>query len=438
MRGREILVLLLILFLGIAFSLYEKGQLDLALHLDSWSIFPFPEYEFSEEIRLNPPFPETLALSNYRGKISLIGTDEEKVVIHLTKIIKAKTREEAQQIALQLHPLATINGSQLLVTSNRDEFSAPRVQTNFQLLIPRFLKVNLKNSYGLVRIEDVAAAIVNNPHGAVEATNIAGEVEINNSYKQVVVQNIGQKLTIKSRHSSVKVKQIGQSVLINHRYGPLYLDDIQGAITIEAHHSQVKGVNFHNFCQIETSYQPISLVNIQGAMIDTKNSNIQIIQNQGNLEILNSYGGLKIIDSQGNIQIRGKNLEVTIQDAQGDTLDLETSYRDVDLRRIAFQQQTNLELAHNSIYLAPQEIKGLLRINANYTRIFFVWPEELRVPLRIINQGGQIIWKLDLPPQLSITNGTSYLEAFLQEKNKEKIEIKTSYEKVIVSPSPKK
>ncbi|MCP2619870.1 hypothetical protein NLC35_01305, partial [Candidatus Aminicenantes bacterium AC-334-K16] len=419
---------------GVTFSLYEKGELDLQLNLDGWSIFPYSQFEFSEEICLTPPFPKTVAISNSRGKIRIIGTNEEAITIRLTKIIRTKTREKAELVSQKLYPIVISDDSQLLITSNRDEFPHQNIRLDFQLTLPRTLKVDIKNSYGLVRIEAVAEATVKNFHGRVEVEDISGNVKINNSYQGVTASRVGQNLTIKSRNSKVKVNQVGQAVLITHAYGAINLVGVQGPTTIEAHHSSLQAENLQALCQIETSYRPISLFQTRAALIATKNSVINIVQNRGKLEIRNSYGRLKIIDSQGDIQIRGKNLKVVIQDSGGENLDLLTSYRDVELRNITFTHSVNLDTAHNSIYLSLGKISGPLKINGKYTSIFFAWPPEMRVPLWVSNKGGKIIWKLEAKPQFFTTNGTSHLEAFGEEKTESEIKIQTSYGQVVISP----
>lgn len=434
MRARELFLLLFLLTVGITFSLYEKGELDLYLDIDGWSILAYHQFEFEEETQLTPPLPELIAISNSHGEIKIIGTEEENIQLRLTKIISAKNQEKALEVSQKLHPVINKGERDLLITTNRDEFSRRSFRTNFLIFVPRHLRVDVKNSYGLVRIINLAEVTLQNSHGPVEVEDIQGKVKISNSYKDVRIQNVNQDVIINSKHSEIKVKGASQAVVVNHSYGEIELSDIQGKVTVDAHHCEVKAENIGGQCQIESSYRPIIVFRGNGVSISSRNSAINIIQNQGPMEINNSYGRLRIVGSQGDIKVRGKNLKVTIQDSTGENLILTTSYREVDIRNCKFNNRVNLDTAHNSVYIALADILGPFRISGKYSHITFYWPENLKVPLKVWNKGGKITWKLPFKPHSLISNGTSQLEAFSDEKTPGEVEIKTSYGEVIIRP----
>ncbi len=445
MRAREFFLLLLLLALGLTYSLYEKGELDLYLDLDGWSIFAFHQYEFEEETTITPPLPELMAIGNSHGEIQIVGTEEDNIRLRLTKIIPAPNEEKASEIAQKLHSVINKRGKEvegeeggereeLLISTNRDDLSRRSIRTNFLIFVPHHLRLDIKNSYGQVKITNVAEVTLQNSHGQVAVEDIMGKVKISNSYADVRAENIGEDLIVNSKHSEIEIKNANQTVLVNHSYGEVDLTDIRGPVTVEAHHCEVKAANIEGVCQIESSYRPIIISQSNGATISSRNSAIKIMQSQGPIEVNNSYGRLKIVDAQGDIKIKGKNLKVSIQDSKIENLYLSTSYRQIDLRNCEFSHQVELVTAHNSVSIAPAKILGPFNISGKYSQITFSWPENLKVPLRINNKGGKIIWELPSQPHSFISNGTSRLEAFLEEEAPGKVEINTSYGKVVISP----
>lgn len=430
MKAREFILLVLLLAGGILFTHIYTGKLDVRWELDGFPFWQLEEFEFEDRETLFPPFPYLLELQNHHGEVEIEGNDEEKINILFIKKLRRKNQEEAAAEASGLRLLIREDKNRLMISSNRDELRKKNVKTCFKIKVPSSMQVKVENSYGTVDIHNVGSTKIINPYGKIVAIGINGNLKAVNKYRDVNVAGVSSSCEIDSRYSNVFLRDVAGETTIGHSYGTLYLKNLSSSLFIKGKHSELEGFKLKGSNRIETTYKKINLAEIGPTRLITHNSLVEINRAEGELFIENSYDRVNLKDIEGSLTIKGKYLQVTGSDIRGETLDISSSYRKIELSR--FSGQTRILLSHGDIILTPGQLNAPLEINGDYANIQLNWPTGKKYPLEVYNQNGEIDWMLKEKALFEAQNSTNILKAFTDEKDLPSIFISTTYGKVTI------
>ncbi len=425
MKGREIFLLVLIIAVGVIFYHIQTGQWEMHGDWDEGFFFSYEEFTYEESEELNPPFPEKLQVINAHGSVEIQGTDENIIVVRLEKKIRRRKEEQADRIAKELHTVINRDDQQLTVSTNRDLFRGNRFKTDFKLTVPHTMKVHVKNSYGLVKTEQIADTNIINSNGQVIASDIDGYFMLKNTNKDIEVHNVRSDCRIESQLSSISIKGVQGNTLIANRHGEIEIQGLSGNTTVEGAHSQIIGQNITGPLEIESSYEKIVLRDVGPAIIRTKSSSIDIKGAQGDLEIDNRHSSVKMEEIRGNVHITGKSLDIFGVDIIGMEISISSENENIEL--IKFSGNTTLSLSHGDIHLVPLPLTHPIDVKGYYAEIKLLWPQGKKYPLEAQTKSGEIHWGLALKPSFHTSNSHSILKAFVEEKNNPPIRLSTSY-----------
>lgn len=425
MKAKEIILLIFIIVAGVFFYYAQTGKLDINWEVDGHFIFRFKEFTFEESQPIEPPFPPLLQINNAHGDIEIQGSEEGKIKILFQKIIWRKNEDQAKEVSDNLKMIIDKNESQLTISTNRDEFKRRNFKTNFRIIVPAGMEIEVKNSYGSVRASKVGKAKIINRHGKVTASDIKGNLTIQNSYQDVEAENVEADCQVESKHSTLFLNNIEGKTDIEHRYGKINLEDISRQVTIEGSHSEVFGQNVTGGIDVETSYKNITLLNVGPTKITNKHSLIEVDGTEGPLEINHQYGKIKLNNIQGNLSIEGKNVAVLGKTIVGKKIYISSSYQNIELTE--FSGETSISISHGEIILEPSLLTNPIKVEGQYADIKFYWPFKEKYPFEARAKNGEIKWNLPSKVDLQEENGTSTVKAFTQEKEKPSIFLSTSY-----------
>jgi len=425
MKAKEFIILILIIIAGITFYYAQTGKIDIDWCIDDHFFFSFQGFDFEESQKIDPPFPPEIQVINAHGNIEIHGTEEQHITISLQKKIWRKNEEEAQKVSEALHMVINQNDQQLTVSSNREEFRRKKFETSFIIYIPQSMNVEVKNSYGLVKVQNTGSTEIINPHGKIIAKDITGALIIKNRHEDIEIENILSDCQIESSHSNITGSNIQGHVHISHAYGKIHLEDISKGVTLEGSHTQILGDNLAGPLNIESSYEKIVLTDIGPTKIRCRHGNIEITGGKGSLDIMDKYGKVKLDDIEGDISIEGKNLQIYGKNITGETITVTSSYKDVKL--INFSGNTTISLSHGNFYLEPYPLTHPIEVKGQYADINFYWPSGQKYPIEARVKGGEIKW--ELPEELSFeeTNNLTIIKAFSEEKEQHPIFLSTTY-----------
>ncbi|MFQ6038348.1 MAG: hypothetical protein ACE5LV_07005 [Candidatus Aminicenantales bacterium] len=425
MRAREIVLLILIVALGIIFYHAQTGKIFLDWEWGDGIYFGQEEFLYETSETLSPPLPSRLSLINAHGDVEIQGKDQDFILVTFEERIYRRRQKQADEVARDLKMLVQKEGEQIKISTNRESFSRRRFRTNFRLIVPQDLEVEIRNSYGEVRIAEIKTAKIKNAHGDVIAHSIIGPLDVENSYRDVEVEDIQGNCRIRTRNSHVSASRISETFEIVHRYGKVYLSELTQGASVEGSHTEVTAQNIRGHLRLRTSYRTVDLRDVGRVTLRTRNSRVDISGAQGSMDIESSYGKVRLENIKGSTTIRGKNLDIYGNSIIGDRISITTSYRKVELAQ--FQGHTQIHISHGKAELSPLPLTHPIEVSGRYADIAFLWPGTERFPLEARTKGGEISWKMLGQPIQEESDGFHAIKAFSREEGKPRIALSTTY-----------
>jgi len=430
MKAKEIILLILIIVVGILFHQIYTGEIDVYFDFDDDAILFSNEFDFEDYQEFEPPFPSLIQVVNSHGNIDILGTDEEKMTVTLRKKIWRRKDDVAKEIADQLKMEVEREANRWVISTNRHEFKKKNFRTNFVISIPSGTDVEVISSYGTVDVAYVRNADITNRHGEIIAEDISGELRLDNSYRDVEVNNVESDLYLESHNSHVYVGAVKGKAHVVHRYGKVQLDNISKDVTIEGSHSEIYGEKLTGPVEVESSYKKITLLKVGPTKIIGHNCTIEVEGADGYLDIQNSYGKVWVVNLQGDLVIDGKNLAVKGETIVGEKISIKSSYRDIELSE--FSGRTTITHSHGKVILVPYPLTHPLEVKGNYATIELSWPLGKKYPFEAQVKNGKIEWRLAEEISIHEEDHTRTLKAFLQETEVPSIFLYTSYRTIWV------
>ncbi len=430
MRAREVFLLIVIIVAGVVFHHTYTGKWD--FNWDEGFFFDTEEYTFTENQELTPPFPLEIQVINRQGDIDIQGSTSDSIQIRLDKRIRRRSEESALEIADALHLVVEQDEACISVSTNHEDMRRHNFKTDFTLLVPEGMAVRIKNRYGRSKVSNLGDTDIINRNGGVQAWDIAGNLTIQNSYEDVVVENVGMDCRVESRQSTVFLSHIKGQTTVIHRYGKLELENLEQKLVVDATHVQVFGKNLAGPLEVGTSYEKITLIDVGSVIIRADNSPISIHSAREGVEIQNRYALVELEEIRGNVDVRGRDLGIHARSIQGGAIVINTSFRDVELED--FAGRTEITLSDADLKLRPASLAQPLDVKGSHCSITLYWPDEIEAPIEAQTKNGEIHWELAQEPAMNVTNGISILKAFLESKNPG-VRLSTAYANIDIKKS---
>lgn len=425
MKAKEIILLIVIVAAGIIFYHAQTGKIWIDWEWDEGIYFGQEEFVYEESEDIEPPFPGVLSIDNAHGNVEVRGTQEESISITLEKNIYRRKQKQADEVADKLKIAIHKNSRNIQISTNREDFRRTHFRTNFKIYVPESIELQVKNSYGVVDVSGVRDTEIVNRYGKVYVSDIAGNLTVESSYKEVEVENIQSDCEIRTRSSSVSVDNVGGETRIEHRYGKISLENIDQGVTVVGTNSEVFGQNIGGSLDIQTSYRKIGLFNVGRVKIRANNTRIEIDGAEDSVDIEDKYARINLNGIQGNLRVDGRNLEIYGKSVVGETITISTDYRNVELTE--FQGKTEIVHSNGDVYLDPLPLTQSIEVNGRYTDIRFSWPLGGRYPIEAKVKGGDIDWGVSAGLTQEEENGYSIVKAFVEEQDKPSILLFTTY-----------
>ncbi len=428
MKAKEIILLILIIVVGVTFYHAHTGKIY--IDIDDHIFFDHEKFVYEEFQELEPPFPPQLQVTNAHGDIEIQGTDEGKITVSFEKVIWRRNEEQAKEVADELKMIIDKDAHQLAISTNRSKFRKRNFRTNFIISIPAGIDIDVNNSYGEVKTVKVGNTNIKNRHGKIIASDIAGELLIENSYKDIEVENVQSDCQIEGKHADVFVNGVKGKTQIDHRYGKVRLENISQDVKIQGSHSGVYGENLMRSVEVTTSYKRIALFNVGPTKIRARHSPVDVEGAREYVDIEDNYSKVNVNNLQGDLVVDGKNLGVYGKTIVGQKIYITSSYRNVEL--LEFSGKTTIFLEHGAIVLDPSPLTHSIEVKGKYADIKFYWPLGEKYPFEATAKNGDIKWRL--PDEISIQeeDHMSIVKAFLEEIEKPSISLSTSYRTIRV------
>lgn len=432
MRFREFLLLLLIIGAGFAVYQYQTGGWDLNWAVDGGLFFGGRQFDYEETLALEASLPAEVEIENSHGWVEVRGEDRPDAVLIFKKRVWRRSEEEAREVADRLRVVRKDSSGRLVLSTNREEFKKKNFETAFILTLPRTARVTVRNSYGAVKAEAVAALVVENRHGEVLIADIPGAWDIETSYDDIEARRLGADGRAVNRHADIGLFDIQGNVEAECLYGTVRLDGVQGRARVSAEHARLDLRNIKGEVEADSTYEDILIKGTGPARVSARHAAVKADSVAGDLRVKTSYEPVQASDVGGSLMVEAANSEVFADGVDGPEVAVTTSHENV--RLTDFAGRTAISLRHGDLILKPRRVDAPIRVEAEYCNIEIELPPDASRPLEARSRGGDIFWNLGEKPDLEQANGTSLLRAFAAAAAEPFIYLSTSYGDIRISP----
>lgn len=149
----------------------------------------------------------------------------------------------SRQLASAIRIDAKRNGTELLIEAVIPEdgsggsiwpFGIGRyAKLDLVVELPGNLPVRVTDGSGEAWVRDVAAAQVSDGSGALEITNIRGNLSVSDGSGSLTVRNVTGNVTIKDGSGSIEVSDVGGSVTLTDGSGSMTIRNVRGSVIVE-------------------------------------------------------------------------------------------------------------------------------------------------------------------------------------------------------------
>ena len=432
MKAKEIVLLIFIIAVGVFAYHVQSGKIDVTW--DEIFDFDFNEYVYEETHVVEPPLPASLRVLNAHGQVEVQGTETDRITFTFIERIRRNNEERAREVADELRPVIARDDSTVTLSTNRKDFRRRNFDTDFRITVPTGMPVEVTNSYGLVRADQVGETMIENRHGKVTATDIQGGLVVESSYDDIDVSDIRSNCTVRGHHSDIKARSVEGEMNIENSYGLVDLRGGNQKVTITGPHCEVLGEDLPGPVEVRNTYEKIILRRIGHVRIDGYHSPMEVSDISGNIEIIDIYAPVRLTSVRGNLRLDGKHVELTGRDIVGDSIFVSSTYEDVSLTD--FSGKTTIVHSHADITLTPLHLTGPLEVRATYAPVTLFWPDDGRYPFEAQTQSSNIYWQIPGDVSIERTNGKTTARGFSDVSDAPRIQLYTTYGDIRVERGP--
>jgi hypothetical protein len=291
----------------------------------------------------------TLQVNADFGSIEVTTSDANRVEVTVTREVRDRYRDDAQQILAELQVDVSQSGNDVIVRAEaseeardrwRDEYRNTPVQMRFAIRVPRVYNVDLETAGGSIEVSDLEGEVrsstaggsltFGNIAGAVRARTAGGNITLEGSSGTADVRTSGGSITIgavegtvdaETSGGSIRIDRAGADVTAHTSGGSIEVEEVRGAIDASTAGGTVRATITEQpsrDCRLSTS---------GGSVIVTLAAGIAV-----NVDASSGGGGSVSSDFEVDGRVRRTSIEGAINGG-GPQLHLRTSGGSVRIRR---------------------------------------------------------------------------------------------------------
>ncbi len=344
MRAGKVLLLVVVLTVGAGLQTAVAVRDHVALGAAGCRVFggrfEGPSFAFESRTTLDLPSPATLRVENAFGRVKVRAGVPGKAEITLGKVVFMAQRERALELADKLQLLAQLEGNELRVRTNRQDFEHGPfqnvgIETNLELIVPPGTAVNVSNEHGAVEVADAASLDLISSFDDVSVARVAGDARVKVQHGNVEMIAVGGALSIEARHGGVQVREaVGALKLdLEHgdadvqgsaglearlRHGDLKAEHVAGGLTLRGEHAGLEAQGITGGVDVETAYRDVSLRDVTGDVrVVSQHGELVAHGVQGSLHVELQFGSAKLERVRGLADVQVDHGGVTARSLAG-------------------------------------------------------------------------------------------------------------------------
>lgn len=201
-----------------------------------------------------------LKVINDFGDIKVLPADGKNIRLEAEVKVKCNDEDKAREYARNAIDITEGEVTEIFPGSpinwNKNEYA--RAQVDFVVYVPNGINLIANGSFGDVKAEGVEGECrIQNKNGEITASNIDGNVDIDNSFGDIEVNNIGGKAKIYNNNGEISANNIGDSAVIVNHFGDINIDRVKGDITVENKNGRIEAEEVIGNAQINNAFGDI-------------------------------------------------------------------------------------------------------------------------------------------------------------------------------------
>lgn len=247
-----------------------------------------------------PPGITTIRIENEFGDLR-VGSGDPNTVSATARIKYAfqppKNGSDSQQVKLT----GQVQGSTFLIQLEHPKFDnnfLPQFMSVMTIKVPSGLAVELKNSFGQLRIGEIQGKLtVDNSNGRIRITKVDGDAFITNRLSQVTIGVINGNLDLDSTAGQIKITRVGKNLTLHHDFGNVKIGEVAGDLTATGKNTQIDIFQVLGKIQLENSFGNVRIREAQDSVTaDVSNGNLRVGMNRinGPIDVTLQFGNIEL------------------------------------------------------------------------------------------------------------------------------------------------
>ncbi len=181
--------------------------------------------ETEESVTIPRPESGALKIDNANGRTRVVGEDRDDIEVHLFKIARAESEEQARALLEGLGLLTREEGDHHLIDFDVPRSWNRRGRVDVELRVPRDLKVSVVAANGRICLSGLHAAVrARSSNGAVRVENVTGDVDIATSNAKVSSVCTCGRLVARSSNGKIELEDHRGSVDAHTSNGAIHCE----------------------------------------------------------------------------------------------------------------------------------------------------------------------------------------------------------------------
>jgi hypothetical protein len=310
---------------------FNWGEIRDNMGIDDSDISDLIGDKYSYDSHLEQDIPTgvtSLRVNNDLGAVRVSIANDNKITVIVRKRVGAESQGDADRYNQESAPTITVAGNALVLDAKTQAAGQRRVQTEFDISIPRKMELHIVSR-----------------RGDVSVTGRDGDVEISNQHGEVSVEDVIGNVKLNLEKSSAKVEQITGDVHIDGRLNEVSVTDVKGSAQLDGEFQEsVKLGRITKIVGFKSSRTDLEFSRLDGELdldsddlhadqivgpvhLTTRSKQIHLDQVSGDVRLQNDNGGIELsMRSLGNVQIdsRSGDVQLNVPEKAGFRMDART------------------------------------------------------------------------------------------------------------------
>ena len=164
--------------------------------------------------------------------IDVSAHDKQEIYVHITRTVKGKSEEEAQEIfTKQIIEFDSRSDSLSISTKREDKnsglwrFRSGSFHVTFKILVPQDINAQLKTVDGDVQLAGI--------HGEVDINSVDGDLKVSQVSGELKLKTVDGDTTINHHKGPMTVKTVDGDLILREIYGSIQGKTVDGDVEIE-------------------------------------------------------------------------------------------------------------------------------------------------------------------------------------------------------------